>query len=413
MSDSPAGDRRVFDRLPGGGYAYTLIDDGIRIEVRYVRRQFHQVYGEVDVLCDWASAQSYEGSISRSDLNLSSQKARRELADHCKRRAKSQDYDWLQPIDAASLKVIGAERSGEQPIVLDDAPALAPPQDFDVLGLKIPADSHSMIVADGGGLKSLILLLVLGMMALAGLPVLYLDWEWQPARHLARKRRLFGDARLEHLHYLTCRQPLAIEADHIRLFCSTHGIQFLGIDSISAACDGKLADDDVARAYNRALADLPPSLSAAHIPKNALDPKADPKAFGSAFFHNFTRCSWSVKKQTGSDEDVVTVGLFPVKQNDGARARPVGLEFSFAPDLIRVRPVDLAQVDGLADSLPVWQRMRAALNQGPRTLAALAEDLGEKVDTVDRTVRRKSQLFTKVSSTDGITRIALVERRAS
>ena len=46
-------------------------------------------------------------------------------------------------------------------------------------------------------------------------------------------------------------------------------------------------------------------------------------------------------------------------------------------------------------------------------LADLADDLGANVDTLDKTVRRKTSLFTKVSGEDGITRIALVERRAS
>jgi hypothetical protein len=53
VSDNrPIGDRRAFDRLPGGGYAYTLIDDLVRVEVRYLRWEFRQLHAEVDVLCD-------------------------------------------------------------------------------------------------------------------------------------------------------------------------------------------------------------------------------------------------------------------------------------------------------------------------------------------------------------------------
>ena len=65
------------------------------------------------------------------------------------------------------------------------------------------------------------------------------------------------------------------------------------------------------------------------------------------------------------------------------------------------------------DSLPMWQRMKDALRSGPPTLASLAEELGAKVDTVEKTVKRKSEMFTRVSGEDGIRRIALVERRAS
>jgi hypothetical protein len=57
--------------------------------------------------------------------------------------------------------------------------------------------------------------------------------------------------------------------------------------------------------------------------------------------------------------------------------------------------------------------MRALLKAGPQTLAMLSTELGAPVESLDRTVRRKSTLFTRVSGTDGVTRIALVERRAS
>jgi hypothetical protein len=38
--------------------------------------------------------------------------------------------------------------------------------------------------------------------------------------------------------------------------------------------------------------------------------------------------------------------------------------------------------------LPIWQRMQAALRQGPLTPIALAEALGDEVDTITRTARR-------------------------
>ncbi|MBI3049239.1 MAG: hypothetical protein HYY76_13120, partial [Acidobacteria bacterium] len=51
---------------------------------------------------------------------------------------------------------------------------------------------------------------------------------------------------------------------------------------------------------------------------------------------------------------------------------------------------------------------------GPQTLATIASELNhDKVDSIDRIVRKHKNLFTKVSGNDGITRIALVERRAS
>ena len=47
-------------------------------------------------------------------------------------------------VDATCIEVIAADRAGESPIVLDDAPDLVD-RDFTVHGISIPADSTSMI----------------------------------------------------------------------------------------------------------------------------------------------------------------------------------------------------------------------------------------------------------------------------
>ncbi len=308
-------------------------------------------------------------------------------------------------IDEACRLVIEAERHGIAVTALDDAPHAGPPKDFLVHGLAIPADSHSQLVSDGGGLKSLLLLLILGEMAKRGIPVLYVDWEWNAGRHKARKERLFGRERLETLYYLRCHNSLAVEHSHIQRICDERAIQFLALDSIGAACDGKLADDDVARAYNRVLDDLPPTVSAAHVPKTALDPHADLKAFGSAFFHNYARMTWTVRKQADSD-GLVTVLVAPYKQNDGTRSRAVGLEFTFTPERIDVRAVDPLTVDGLAESLPLATRMIHQLKRGPQSFAELATALNAKVDSIIKAANR-GRTFTRVPSADGITRVAL------
>jgi hypothetical protein len=243
--------------------------------------------------------------------------------------------------------------------------------------------------------------------------VCLVDWEWNAARHLARKRRLFGDGRLELLHYLRCRNSLAVERDHVRRFCEERRIAFIGLDSIGAACDGKLADDDVARAYNRALDDLPPSLAAAHVPKAPTDAAADLKAFGSAFFHNYARMTWTVKKQLGADDDTVTVMLVPHKQNDGTRLRPVGLEFTFTPQRITVRSVDPVTVEGLSQSLPIPARIRHLLRTGPRTIAEIARELDAKPDSVQKAIQRGRGFTRLTNNPDGVHRIALLEERRS
>lgn len=417
MNPGPIGDRRQLDRLPGGGFVYALIDEAIRIEARYLRSDHGQVYGEINVLADWAGAAKHNGSLACAYQNFSSLAARKALAKYCADRSRTgrDGFDWQGAVESACIEIVRAARAGEtHGLVLDDA-AEASARDIDVLGLLIPADATSLLVAQGDSLKSLVLLVVLGNLARRGQAVLLLDWEWTADRHKARKRRLFGDDRLPALHYWHCQGPLVTEADRIRSYCDEHGISFLGVDSVGLACDGPLKDDDTAVRFHRALASLRPALAVAHVPKSAIGPDAKDTvtAFGSVYFTNLARMAWAVKKQPGASDDQVTVGLFPTKQNDGARVQPVGLAFTFTPDRIRVTPADLASVEGLAERMPVPVRIAAALKHGPTTIARLADDLGAKADTIEKALRRgEGKRFARVlDSPDGITRWALVERR--
>ena len=416
---TPVGDRRLLERLPGGGLAYVLVDEAIRIEARYLRSEHGQLYGEVTVLADWAGATKHNGSLAAAYQNFSSLTARRALAKYCADRARTtrDAFDWGAVIESACIEIIAAARAGDsQAIVLDDA-VEAPARDFDVLGLRLPADATSLLVAQGDSLKSMVVLLVLGELARRGTAVMLIDWEWTADRHLARKRRLFGDERLPGLRYWKCHGPLTTEADRIRTYCDEHAIAFLGVDSVGLACDGPLKDDETAIRFHRALGSLRPAVAVAHVPKSAMGPAANDTltAFGSVYFTNMARAVWCVKKQPGASDDRVTVGLFPTKQNDGARAQPVGLDFTFGADRIQVRPADLATVEGLADKLPVTVRVAAALRRGPTTIARLADDLGAKADTIEKTLRRgEGRRFLRVvDHPDGITRWALLERQTA
>jgi hypothetical protein len=128
------------------------------------------------------------------------------------------------------------------------------------------------------------------------------------------------------------------------------------------------------------------------------------------FFSNLCRASWLVKKEPGDSDNLVTVGLFPQKQNDGARSRPVGLQFGFDADQITVLPVDLAGVDGLSERIPLPTRIIHLIKRGPLTYAQIAEELDAKLDSVIKAVNR-GKAFTKVSGQDGVLRIALLERQ--
>jgi hypothetical protein len=69
-------------------------------------------------------------------------------------------------------------------------------------------------------------------------------------------------------------------------------------------------------------------------------------------------------------------------------------------------------VETFAAKLPVWQRMAHHLRTGPATAAALATALGAPVKSIEKAVfRGQNRMFTRVPGPDGVTQIALVERR--
>jgi hypothetical protein len=133
------------------------------------------------------------------------------------------------------------------------------------------------------------------------------------------------------------------------------------------------------------------------------------------FFNNSFRATWNVKRaNTSADGNQVTLGLFPRKFNLGPHPPAVGIHVTFDGDRVYFARTDIATIEELAESVPLWQRIRSLVRTGPMTLAAIAGELNHNnPESLDRIVRRHKGIFAKVSDKDGITRIALVERRAS
>jgi hypothetical protein len=202
------------------------------------------------------------------------------------------------------------------------------------------------------------------------------------------------------------------EADRLIRIGREHGIGWGIIDSVGFATDGPPEAAEATASYFRALRSLRiGTLNVAHVTKGE---NADQRPFGSAFWHNGARATWNVKlANTSPDGQTVTVGLFNRKANLGPLRPALGFEVAFTNQRTTFRRVDVTTVDELATSLPLWQRMRQAVKHRPRTLAELAGELEANADSLERIARRHKQLFTRVSGTDGISRIALVEKRAS
>jgi hypothetical protein len=405
----------IFQVLAEGHYRLADAAHGIEYDVDRLRRDRGELIGELAVSCGLVGARVIDDAIlSIGTFNFSSPRTRQEHAKRLAERSRTNGkLDWHAQLEELCQRVIKAERTGQPAIVLRTLARPVADVDHDIDGFTFPQQHGTILFGDGGACKSLFALYLGGRLAERGVRVALFDWELDAAQHRLRLEALFGADRMPDVRYVRCDRPLIYEVDRLQRLRHQDQLDFLLYDSAGYACSAKPEDAEQALAYFRAVRQIGGgSLHIAHVNKSDNN---EHKPYGSNFWHNSARSTWFVKlAATSANGTVSTIGLFHRKANLGPRQPALGFAVTFESARTRIDRVDVANVDELAASLPLWQRMKDALASGPQTLASLAHDLGAPVDSIDKTVRRKSHLFTKVSNFDDhITRIALVERRAS
>jgi hypothetical protein len=393
------------------GYLVTFVDAQTECLVERLRWERDDLVGQLSVACGLAGARTIDGWLSAGSFNLSSPRVRRERSKELADRVRGARIDWVGMLEEVCQRVLRAERQGEPAIVLRDVPRPPLDDEHDIGGVRLPKRHPSILFGDGGTGKSLLGLYVLGRLAERGLPVGLFDWELDAGAHRLRLEQLFGAA-MPDIRYVRCDRPLVHEVDRLRRIVRDAHLVFATFDSVGYACPGPPEAAEHAMGYFRAVRQL--GIGSLHIAHVRQGENNDQRPFGSSFWHNSARMTWFVKPAaTEMDRHRLSIGLFNRKANLSALRPAVGFEIAFDRDRTLLTSVNVADVQELAESLPLWQRMRSTLSQGPQTLAMLADALGANVETLDRTVRRKSGLFTRVPGGDGVTRIALVESRVA
>ncbi len=403
-----------FLALGDGAYRLEIPDAGIAFTVDRLRRRYEELFGELTVTCDLPGAQRVDdtGVISAADLNLSSVRARQDRASLLAKRSQAETIDWFGAIESLCQRVIQAERTGAPSVLLRDVPKPLPDAAWVVHGLPILREQPEIVFGDGGSGKSILALSIAGELAQRDIPTLYCDWETSAADHRERLEQIFG-LPMPAVHYVRAEWPLSHEVDRIRRVILSHNIQYVVLDSVAFGCSGPPESAEAAAEYFRAVRRLRVgTLLVAHITKGD---NGDQRPFGSAFWHNGCRSTWFVKRSAADgDGGHMTVAMFNRKCNSGPLLSARGLQFAFQAGRIAISQADLADSEDFAAAIPTWQRMKSALRGGPLTLAALADEIDAKQDTLKKTIdRSKGRLFTRVSGADGVTRIALVERRSA
>lgn len=224
--------------------------------------------------------------------------------------------------------------------------------------------------------------------------VLYLDWETEEATWKNRALRMAAgmaydaeDIKDGPIYYRRVKGlPFSEIVSTVRKTVDKYSIRLVVVDSLSAACGGPLADDVVAQRFINAYARLGEvaMLAIGHIPKDSdtMTP------FGSIMWRNFFRMLWYVQKDAEEGADLVNVGLYNRKFNDGPRFKPVGVNIQFQPagGYITVEDAEVADTPALAIALPSWTRIETYIDRVGR---ATVKDLAEALDLKEPTIRKE------------------------
>jgi hypothetical protein len=88
-----------------------------------------------------------------------------------------------------------------------------------------------------------------------------------------------------------------------------------------------------------------------------------------------------MKKTQEAGDSVTRVGLYHRKTNLGPLHKPLGFRLHFG-DTFYIEPTDLMEDPVLAESLPLGQRIKAALKGGAKSAKELSLELGVDVAQV-------------------------------
>jgi DNA-binding CsgD family transcriptional regulator len=373
-------------------YRLDVPDCGICLEIDHIRRERHQLVGELLVRCSLPGSATVDGVLAIGEMNLSSVRAREDRARYLVRRAKTDgEVDWLGLVEELAQRVLVAERTGSPSVDLRSIPRPKPDDVLTVDGFTLPRRHSSILFGDGGTAKSYFELYVLGRLALEGLRVALFDWELCGEDHRDRLERLFGD-KMPSIRYARCERPLVSEVDRLRRIVRDEEIEFSGFDSIAFACDGPPEAAEVAGRYFRAVREIGGgSLHVAHVNRSET---SDQKPFGSTFWHNGARSTWFAKlAESTPDGRTIHLGLYNRKANLGPLRSAVGFEIGFTDNWTAFRRIDLANAPDLAAKLTIRQRIASALRLGSMTAERLADELDADPESVKRTLRRHRAQF--------------------
>ena len=403
-----AGPDKEFKALGPQHYGFEIHSAGIVFDLDRIHRKSHELWGELLVRVNGAfpEAKTFQhGTLQVGDLNLSSVQARQSRAKLLAERSGNRDVDWFGFIEEFTVRTLAADREGEPSVGLSDITSEAGSgETWTVGGFPLLADLPLVLFGDASATKSYMALWLAGALALRDIPVLYVDWEFSGFEHRKRLERLFQPPpSAEVLRYRRADRPLIRVIDGVLADMQRWKIQYVVCDSIGFALEGSPMDPEAATRYFAAVRRFNcGSLHLAHIAKHQ-DEGKDPSIFGSTFFKAGAKSTWYIERTTDNPDNEVRVGLYQRKFNGGPqRQAPLGYRFVFESARTLVEPINVETEDELSVHLPLVQRLRAALQDGPRSVKALSEELSSTPNIVRAIVSKHKSSFVRTGDKIGI-----------
>lgn len=366
-------------------------------------------------------------------INLLSQSARSSLETALGRQFGK--LAWTTVCSQAWAAVMQAFDEVDRALDFEDLPEQSGADRF-LIDQLLPEGVPTVLFGDGSAGKSMLAMgmasaLAAGAVSFAGRTVrrqanvMYIDWETDsdPSAPKRRRRRVLdgmGFPREIHdaipMKYVPAHgAPLEDLVTSLRKSIERNGIEVVIIDSGAIACGGKPEDSDVATAFFRAVGRLRvTTLIICHISKGAQAEKRTPdKPFGSAFWHNLSRRTWYVSRSSEAGSDVIELGLYCKKNNDGRPPHPIGVRVEFEGDdgPVTFTKMDAGEITGAWENLDDWERAREVIKdqaQGVATLEVIAKGIGMDNPGAYQVLRARMHnrrtnkgLFLKMGGRDG------------
>jgi len=401
-----------------GIYRFSWEEEYLTISVsRVSRHRDGRVVGEINVE---TSAPSYHPHLHQAQFNFSSTRARADLSRVMQDRYPEADWDSvLEQLCHYTLELI---RHGEPVRDISTTDVIEPPEYL--LEPIIPLNHPTVLFGDGGTGKSLLALsfAVFSVIPWENNPLdlitrgepskpLYLDYETDEAEMTWRLSCLQRGMGLPDcsISYRRGSLPLADDLEQVQHAISSTKAKFIIVDSIGAACGGDLNSAETAIRFFNGLRQLRvTSLLISHTAKDQISKSKT--IFGSAYFHNFARSVWEVRKVQDTGQNEISIGLFHRKSNLSGLYRPIGIRISFSSNETVIKSEDVKSVPEFLETLSNAAKIEELLSRGLMEIAEISEELGMSKEVVRVTLNRMKdrRKVTKVGNQWGLVKVGVV-----